>query len=61
MNVGKSKTKIVKEKDGLLIIDVKGRAQNNEANNEIIRFFSKKLGRKVKIIKGLRSRNKVLK
>jgi len=32
----------------------------NKANKEIIKFFSKLLGKKVVIKKGLRSRNKVL-
>jgi len=60
VNTGKRETKIVGEKDGILLIDVKGKAENNEANKEIIRFFSKKYGRKVKMVKGLRSRRKVI-
>ena len=60
VNTGKRETKIVGEKDGILLIDVKGKAENNEANKEIIRFFSKKYGRKVKMVKVLRSRRKVI-
>ena len=61
VSVGKRKTKIVKEKDGVLYVDVKGKAENNQANNEIIRFFSKKFKKDVKIATGLKSKRKILK
>ena len=61
VNPGKRETKIIGEKDGILIVDVRGEAENNEANNEIMRFFSKKYGKNVKIMKGLKNRKKVLK
>ncbi|MEK6826464.1 MAG: DUF167 domain-containing protein [Nanoarchaeota archaeon] len=57
----KRKTEILEKRNGVLIINVKGKAENNEANNEIIRFFTKKSGKKVKIIRGLRSKRKTLK
>ena len=59
-NPRKRKTEIVGDNEGALIVNVKGKAENNEANSEIIRFFSKKLGRKVKIVKGFRSKRKIL-
>lgn len=59
-HLNKKKTEIIDEKDGVLIVNVKGDAKNNEANNEIIRFFSKKY-KKVRIIKGLKNRRKILK
>lgn len=58
--VNKKKTEIVGEREGKIIVNIKGKAENNEANNEIVRFFSKKYGKNVKIVKGLRSRNKLL-
>ncbi len=61
VNPGKKKTEIICEKDNILIVNVKGKAENNEANNEIIRFFTKRLNKNVKIVKGLRSRRKILK
>ncbi len=57
---GKPKTKIVKEGE-IVMLDVKARPIKGEANQEIVKFFSKKTGKKVKIIKGLKSSVKVLK
>lgn len=57
---GKRKTKIIGEKDNILLVEVKGKPENNEANNEIIRFFSKKHKKQVKIIKGLKNKRKTL-
>lgn len=57
----KKKTEIIGKKDNKLILNVKAKPENNEANREIIRFFSKKYKKPIKIIKGLRSKNKVLK
>ena len=58
---GKRKTEIVKEENGVVYVNVKGKTENNEANNEIVRFFSKKFGKDVRIVKGLRSKRKILK
>ncbi|MEM4637956.1 MAG: DUF167 domain-containing protein [Candidatus Woesearchaeota archaeon] len=44
-----------------LIVSVKSKAEDNKANIEIIKFFSKLLGKKVFIKSGLRSREKLLK
>ena len=60
VNTGKKKTEIIGGKQEVLIVNVKGKPENNEANNEIIRFFSKKYGKPVKIIKGKKSRRKML-
>ena len=57
---GKRKTQITKEENGVIYLDVKGKAKNNEANNEIIRFFSKKYNKDIKIIRGLKSRKKTV-
>ena len=58
---GKRKTEIVGERDGVLVVNVKGKAENNEANNEVLGFFGRKLGKQVKIVKGFKSKRKVLK
>jgi hypothetical protein len=42
-------------------VNIKEKAEDNRANREVIKFFSKLLKKKVKIIKGLKSREKVLK
>ena len=57
---GKRKTEIVREENGVVYVNVKGKAENNEANDEVVRFFSKKFGKDVKIIKGLKSKRKIL-
>jgi len=61
VNPGKRETKIISEKNGIILVDVKGKAENNEANKEIIKFFSKIYGKNVKIVKGLKSRRKIIK
>ena len=44
-----------------LIISIKAEAKNNKANNELIKFLSKLLKKRVDIIKGLKSKEKILK
>ena len=41
-------------------INIKARAEDNKANIEIIKFWSKALKKKVKIIFGLKSREKMI-
>lgn len=48
------------EQTGLLHIDLKAPAEKDKANRELIRFVSKKLGKKVLIKSGKRSREKLL-
>jgi uncharacterized protein (TIGR00251 family) len=57
---GCKKTEIIKEKEGILELNVKGKPEGGEANMEIIKFFTKKFKLNVKIIKGLKSKKKVL-
>ena len=42
-------------------VAIKEKAENNKANVEIIKFFKKELKKDVKIVKGLRSKEKVIK
>jgi len=60
VKTGKSKTEIVKEENKVVYLNVKGMPIDNEANVEIVKFFSKLTGRKVKIIIGLKSKKKVI-
>ena len=42
-------------------VQVKADHKNNKANLEVIKLFSKKFGKSVLIVRGLKSKNKVLK
>mgnify|MGYP001578486815 CR=1 FL=1 len=53
-------TKITKEENNLVYIDVHAKPENNQANIEIIKFFSRLYKQPVTIIAGLRSNKKVL-
>lgn len=53
-------TKILSQKDDEIILAVKSPPEKNKANLEIIRFFSRELKTKIKIIAGLKSKNKVI-
>ncbi|MBA3064005.1 YggU family protein [Candidatus Woesearchaeota archaeon] len=58
-----SKSRIVKfnsEREAY-IIDIKAPAQDNKANIEIVKFLSRALKKDVKIIKGFKSREKLIK
>ncbi len=54
------RTEILKQEDHEIVLAVKSPAENNKANIEIIKFFSKMFKTKVKIVKGLKSRNKII-
>lgn len=57
------KTEIIsydQEKD-VLRLNVKAPAEENKANIEIIRFFKKLLKKNIRIISGLRSKEKIIK
>ena len=43
-----------------LVVNVAKPAQDNKANHELVKFFTKKLGCKVKIISGLKNKLKTL-
>ena len=42
-------------------VNIKAKPEDNKANIEIIKFFSKLLRKKVRIIKGLKSKEKIIK
>ncbi|MBU2633973.1 MAG: DUF167 domain-containing protein [Nanoarchaeota archaeon] len=47
-------------KDSVCRVTIKEKAENNKANIEIIKYFSKLIGRRVRIINGLKSKRKVI-
>ena len=49
------------EKEGKLRLYLKAIPEKGKANQELVKFFKKKYGLKVKIIKGEKSKEKVLK
>ncbi len=56
---GCKKTEIISE-DEFINLNVKGKPENGEANLEIIKFFSKKYKCTAKIVRGLKSKIKIL-
>jgi uncharacterized protein (TIGR00251 family) len=56
---GCKKTEIVSE-DEFVNLNVKGKPENGEANLEIIKFFSKKYKCSAKIVRGLKSKTKIV-
>lgn len=58
VNVNKKKTEIVSSDP--FILNIKEKAEKNKANLEIIKFLSKYFGKQVKIVRGLKSKNKVI-
>lgn len=42
-------------------VNIKAKPENNKANVEIIKFFSRLLKKRVSIVKGLKSKEKVIK
>jgi uncharacterized protein (TIGR00251 family) len=47
--------------DNFYKVNVKKPAEDNKANIEVIKMFSKKFNKRVKIVKGLKSKDKILK
>lgn len=54
----KNKTEIIKETPSQIIINVKAAPEKGKANKEIIKFLTKHFKKRVKIIKGLKSKKK---
>ncbi|MCA9495886.1 MAG: DUF167 domain-containing protein [Nanoarchaeota archaeon] len=60
VKVNSSKSGIVIE-DDKIIVYLHSIPINNKANEELVKLFKKELKLKVEIIKGLKSRNKIIK
>jgi len=48
-------------KNNKFILEISKEAENNKANQELIRFIKKITGKNIKIIKGKTSKNKIIK
>ena len=49
------------DEKGVYRVNIKAKAEDNKANIEVIKFFSRVLKKRVRIIKGLKSREKIIK
>jgi len=56
---GSGKQKIEKAEEGY-VVWLKERAEDNKANIELLKLMKKYLGKNIKIIKGVRSRDKII-
>ena len=52
--------KIIKINENEYKISLKEKAEDNKANIELIKLLKKYFGKNIKIIKGLKSRNKII-
>ena len=55
------KSEILSCEDSVYKVAVKAPAEDNKANIELVRFLSKKLGKRVSIKSGFKSKKKILK
>jgi len=60
VSVGKPNSEIL-SKNEVWKVNLKSFAQEGKANLELIKLVSKELGKKVKIVKGFKSKEKILK
>jgi len=54
------KTEIISETSKQTELNVKGEARDGKANLEIVKFFARKYKKPVRIVRGLRSKRKVV-
>ena len=55
-----SKENSIDFKNSVCRVTIKEKAENNKANIELIKFLSKLLGRRIKIVRGLKSKGKII-
>jgi len=60
VKAGMPKTEITGEEKGVYSVNVHAKAEDNKANIEIIKFFSKIAGKRIRILKGVKSKRKVI-
>ncbi len=53
-------TKVISQSSNELVIAVHAPPEDNKANIELIKFLSRKFGAEVRIVRGLKGRNKVV-
>ena len=61
VKTNKPETKITKEIDDVIYLDVHAPTQDNKANIEVLKFLKKKYKKQFRIIKGLKSKEKIIK
>jgi len=59
VKVNQPKIEVV-EKGEVWKVNVKAKPQENKANEEIIKFFTRMFKKKVRIVRGLKSKEKIL-
>ncbi len=57
-NSGKQEIKRISENE--FAVSLKSKTEDNKANIELIKLMKKRLGKNIKIIKGLKNRNKIV-
>ena len=57
---GSREQKIEKTSDSEYEINLKERAEDNKANIELLKLLKRYFGKEVRIVKGLKSRNKIV-
>ncbi len=57
---GCKKTEIINKRASVIEMNVRGKPEGGKANLEIVKFFTKKYKLKAKIIKGLKSKKKLI-
>jgi len=60
VKTNKPETRITKEEDTVIYLDVHAPAQDNKANLEILKFLKKKYKTQFRIIRGLKSKEKIV-
>ena len=60
VRTGAPKTQVIGWEEDVLRIAVKAQPEKGKANMEIVKFFKKEFNREVKIVKGLKSRDKLI-
>ena len=60
VKAGMPKTEITGEENGAYSVEVHAKAEDNKANIELVNFFSRLAGKRVRILKGVKSKSKVI-
>ena len=60
VRTNKEKTRITKEEDNVIYLDVHAQPKDNKANIEILKFLKKHFKTNLRIIKGLKSKEKII-
>lgn len=60
VKTNKEKTRITKEEDNVIYLDIHSPPRDNKANIEILKFLKKHFKTDLRIIKGLKSKEKII-